>query len=436
MNILIVAIESGRWGPARLPAALAAAGLSVAALCPDDNPVAASRHLARHFPLGPSRSAARMAAALGRAVGAWRPRLVVPADEQVVAFLQSLVLPGSSRAHGLDAAACRLVLESLGRAESFDAMLLKSETLALARRVGVRVPPGGTVATPAAAAALADEIGYPAYLKNSFGWAGQGVRRCDDRAAVAAAMPAPPGRLAPLRAGLRRLLGRDWYPTGTAIDLQRAIAGRPAMYCALAWRGALLAGFAGLPQETDGETGPSTVVRLGAHPAMAEAAEAMIRALGATGFIGFDFMIEDGTGQAYLLECNPRPIQVCHLGPRVGVDLAAALAAALAGQAPDPRGREPSGEAVVALFPQLWRQDPARFAACAALADLPWEDPGLLRRMVTEVAPDALAACNGAGAQPAASPIPRRPAARNAGPEAEDPAESLALRSGALWPSS
>ena len=179
------------------------------------------------------------------------------------------------------------------------------------------------------------------------------------------------------------MLHRDWYPTETAVDLQQAIVGSPAMYCAVAVAGTLVAGFAGITRQSGTDNGPSSVVWLGAHEAMATASSRMIEALGATGFIGFDFMIDAATGQAYLLECNPRPIQVCHLGPRIGIDLCAALAAALRGDAPAPAAA--SGAEVVALFPQEWQRDPASLAANRNHLDVPWDDPGLIRAMVATI---------------------------------------------------
>ena len=48
MDILIFAIEAGRFGPARLPQSLAKAGLSVSALCAGDNILAHSRFLTQY----------------------------------------------------------------------------------------------------------------------------------------------------------------------------------------------------------------------------------------------------------------------------------------------------------------------------------------------------------------------------------------------------
>ena len=374
MQILIVAIEAGRWGPSRLPAAFRAAGLSVAALCPDDNALAATDYLDCHFSLPPSRSSQRMAQALANAIASCRPQLIVPGDEQVVALLHALVRQGPTRV--LDSAALDLIVRSLGKPEHLDAMLLKSDTLDMARRLGVRVPAGGRCASVDAAARDAGAIGYPVYVKSSFGWAGRGVTRCDDEMALRAAMTVPPDRLAIVKGWVRALMKRDWYPNATAVDVQQAIAGHPAMYCALAWEGRLLGGFAGIPSATAGANGPSTALWIGSHRIMEEAAKKMIAGMGATGFIGFDFMIEATTGQAYLLECNPRPIQVCHLGERVGVDLARILADALNGVTGVTESPNLLAGLEVALFPhalQISADD------TSILRDIPWQDSGLLR---------------------------------------------------------
>ena len=82
-RILIVAIEAGRWGPARLPHCLEAAGFRVAALCPRSNPLATTRYVDRLYRLCHSRSSVRLAKCIDDAVASWRPHLVVPADEQL-----------------------------------------------------------------------------------------------------------------------------------------------------------------------------------------------------------------------------------------------------------------------------------------------------------------------------------------------------------------
>jgi hypothetical protein len=125
------------------------------------------------------------------------------------------------------------------------------------------------------------EIGLPLYVKTSFSWAGEGVRYCLTKAdAVEAVRRAV--RHSPfdnIRRKLKRWLSRDWYPVNTAIDAQRAIVGMPAMFSAVAMDGRLLAGFAGLKQQTAYAGGPSSVVWLGANPQIEEASRKMIFAL-------------------------------------------------------------------------------------------------------------------------------------------------------------
>jgi hypothetical protein len=382
MNILMIAIEEGRWGPARLARPLREAGFRVAALCPINNPLARTRFVERRFDLVDPRSSKRLEVGLAAAMRAWRPRLIVPADEQVVAWLHTVIRRGAGE---LDPGMLAVIHASLGATERLDAMLMKSHTLRLARELGVRTPCGATVSGSTAAleavTEAADRIGFPLYVKTSFSWSGLGVRLCENRADLQDAMAAvrPPG-VRPIRDLLKRLAHRDWYPTDTAIDLQRAVDGEPAMFCAVAHGGKMLAGFAGFAARNLSANGPSSMVRLGHNAEMASASATMIRALGASGFIAFDFMIEARSGAAYLLECNPRPSQVGHLGSRVGVDLCGALAAALRG-APAME-TTPNGETTVALFPQEWLRDPSGIADLESAPDAPWDDPELLRAMI------------------------------------------------------
>lgn len=372
MNVLVFAIENGRWGPARLPHMLHGAGLRVAVLCPADNALAATSHAERRFPLPARRGAAALGRALSEAIQGFGARLVIPGDDQAVALMHA-ILRRAPRA--VDKASLGVVAASLGDPDRLDASLLKTDTMALARELGVPVPRSRTVATMAEAEAAAAAFGWPVYVKQSFGWAGAGVRRCTNPEQLAQAIgpvlrPVPAVR----RIG-RALLGRDWYPIGTAVDVQEEIPGERAMFCALAWRGELVAGFSAVRCMTVEESGPSTVVRLRPDPAMTQSARTLLRALGATGFFGLDFIIgRDGVPR--LIESNPRPNQVLHLGTRVGIDMGAALSAAIAGRRPS--STSASGEEQVALFPQEWMRDPGAMENLGCFVDVPWHDAELL----------------------------------------------------------
>ena len=122
---------------------------------------------------------------------------------------------------------------------------------------------------------------------------------------------------------------------------------------------------------------------------MAASSERMVAALGATGFLSFDFMIERATGNAFLLECNPRPNHVTHLGGRLGVDLCSALHAGLRPPAragsrdTPPLGPHDSG--TIALFPQEWLRAPDSAALHDGYHDVPWDDPDLVVRLAMDV---------------------------------------------------
>jgi len=379
-TILLIGFEDLRWGTVRLAQPLRGAGFRLAALCPVGNPLAKSRFVERHFPIANVRNLRRIEASLATAMRDWAPALIVPADEQVVACLHAIVRgPARAGAHRLTQQERATIVASLGDPARFDAMLMKSETVTLARQLGVRVPAGETVATGAAAAA--ERIGFPVYLKSSFSWGGRGVRLCRDRAELAAIVATEQQRRwCTLRDVVRRVLDRTWYPTDTALSVQQAIVGKPAMYCCVALDGRILAGFGGIALETSTPDGPSTMVRLSDGGEMADTAATMIAACKATGFIGFDFMIEAASGAAYLIECNPRPIQIGHLGPRIGVDLCGALAAGLAGEAPPPAATV--REETIALFPQEWARAPAGLKELRHYVDIPWDDRPLLALMI------------------------------------------------------
>ena len=72
-------------------------------------------------------------------------------------------------------------------------------------------------------------------------------------------------------------------------------------------------------------------MRLIDHPEMAVAVEKMVRRLNLSGLLGFDFMVDAGNGDAFLIEINPRITQVGHIALGTGRDLPAALFAAMSG---------------------------------------------------------------------------------------------------------
>ncbi len=130
------------------------------------------------------------------------------------------------------------------------------------------------------------------------------------------------------RFGVRSWLQRQ-RPT---MSVQSYIDGWPANIGVACWGGEMLAATCAEAVATESATGPSTVARVIRNSEMVETARTIVQALGLSGLIGFDFMIEAATGHAYLIEMNPRVTPVCaiRLGP--GRDLAEALTARIAGR--------------------------------------------------------------------------------------------------------
>jgi hypothetical protein len=127
--------------------------------------------------------------------------------------------------------------------------------------------------------------------------------------------------------------------------------------------------------------GPSSVLRLIDHPEMTSAVEKMVCRLNLSGLHGFDFMLEKSTGNAYLIEINPRTTQVGHLTLGPGRDLPAALFVALQGHGPE-SNTVLTDKNIVALFPQEWIRDPSSPYLLCAYHDVPWDEPELVRDAV------------------------------------------------------
>jgi hypothetical protein len=131
-----------------------------------------------------------------------------------------------------------------------------------------------------------------------------------------------------------------------------------------------------LALQTAYEGGPASVVRVIDHPEMTEATEALVRHLGLSGLCGFDFVISP-SGQAYLLELNPRATPVSHLALANGTHLPAVLYRELTGN--DPAcAAPPVPHDLIALFPTEWQRDRSGASLQNVHHDAPWDEPALL----------------------------------------------------------
>jgi hypothetical protein len=101
------------------------------------------------------------------------------------------------------------------------------------------------------------------------------------------------------------------------------------------------------------------------------------------GFFAAQFIVHAHTRDVYLLEISRRVTPGHHRGSLVGVDLCAALYAALTGgPSTVPRDLPVNFERTVAQFPQEWLRDTESKYLRDCPIDAPWDDPDLLEAMV------------------------------------------------------
>jgi hypothetical protein len=117
----------------------------------------------------------------------------------------------------------------------------------------------------------------------------------------------------------------NWAEPSPGLVAQAIVVGWPANCTAVCWEGKLLAGIAVEVIQTDGPCEPAIEVEVVEGGEMLEAARKIADQLHLNGFFGLDFMIEEGTGAAYLIEMNPRCAPPCSLNLGGDRDLLAAI---------------------------------------------------------------------------------------------------------------
>ena len=386
MQATVLVATTRRWFPtARLAMALANAGCNVEAVCPVrhalGNTAAVNRIHAYHG-LTPLMS-------FTAAIAAAKPDLVIPGDDLATCHLHQLHSK-AQQDDGKSSALCALIERSLGAAESFPVVYARSSFIQVAQEEGVRAPKTEVVANPRALKTFTTQTGFPVVLKANGTSGGDGVRvvrTMEEAERAFHALQAPP-LLA--RAVKRALVNQDQalvWPSllrrRSVVNAQAFVSGREATSTVACWKGTVLAGIHCEVINKADLSGHATVVRVVDNAEMSAAAEAVVRRLNLSGLHGFDFMLEADTGNAHLIEINPRATQVGHLSLGPERDLPAALYAAMCGQTPQavPKVTEKD---TIALFPQEWIRDPASPFLQSGYHDVPWEEPELIRMCVRQ----------------------------------------------------
>jgi hypothetical protein len=363
VKILIVAPVASWFGISHLPFALQRTGFTVGMAGARDGPLAHTRYVSKTWlPEGALDTSSKLIALVQGAFDQWSPRLIVPADDQTVGIFHRLVR-GQTRAtvsEGLR----DLLKASLGDSRHYATAAAKSRLATAAAAASVDM--AAQVVRPDAerALAFAKTHGFPVLIKPDSGWAGHGIRMCRTEAELVSGLK------------MAQAGGRH-----EAYSVQKYIEGETAAIGLVAYRGTMLAGIAYAKHRTMVPRGPTSVARRLDRPDMLQAGARLVAHFGYTGFAGADFILESGSGRAWLIEFNARPTPICGRAHLMGIDLAAALMAGLQGRAAAP-ATPATGVELVAFFPQEWMRNPNSPFLHGARHDVPWADPRLVRYFV------------------------------------------------------
>ncbi|HEU6449764.1 MAG TPA: ATP-grasp domain-containing protein [Verrucomicrobiae bacterium] len=382
-KILIVGLMPAWTSIARLPRALQEAGFEVGLACFENSFLAATHFRDHFFPLPAGCRREILLRQIEIVVGKWQPELILPGDEDAVAFLVELWRKTPSK-NGL----AGLLKRSLGNPMALIEAMSKRLTLEQAARSGIRIPVHRRILSRNDISDFAGRVGFPFVLKRSSGWGGTKVIVCRTDAEmdrISEKWFAEIGWKQHLRVRRKDIIERLFRSRRPLEDrtviANEFISGRRAMCQAIAFQGRMCAALTAVKETTfPTDLSPSSALRFVRNEEMRAAAQKLIRAWKLTGIIGFDFVINQRG--AYLIECNPRPISIAHLGGLVGEDLCRALYCALTSQPMPPMKQEK--ELTVAHFPHEQSRDPGSPHLREGLHDVPADDPelfGMLSRL-------------------------------------------------------
>lgn len=361
--------------------ALAKMGCDVFAVCPASGhalmKTRAIRKTWHYGVLNPLKS-------LSAAIREMDPDILVPCDDRAVQHLHEL--HQLSVKHG-DLKLTRLIKNSLGSPVGYPIVSTRYKLLELARDEGIKVPDTSLLTNQEDISAWQKQAhAFPWFLKADGTWGGCGVRMADTPQQASGyfeELSHLPGIASAVR---RLLLNRDhywlrswWTGAKPSVIIQAQVAGRPANSAVFCWEGKIFGEICVEVVCSQGEKGPAMVVRVVKNDEMTSAAEKIARRLNLSGFFGLDFMIEDASGSAYLIEMNPRCTPLSHFQLGFGKDLIGALYAQLTGQQLR-EGTSNTKSDRIAYFPQALNCN--RELLDSSYLDVPIDEPELMEALL------------------------------------------------------
>jgi hypothetical protein len=382
-NVRVLLADTNWWAnSARLAMGLAETGCEVFAICPKPNHALTKTHAVqktfRYRALHPIDS-------LISTIEAVNPDIIVPACDRSVRHLHELHAQLKAQGNG-GTPMMALIERSLGAPASHPIVASRYDLLTLAREEGVLTPDTTRIHSQEDLDKWSARQLYPWVLKADGTWGGGGVRviRSMEDAQRSLYQLEKMSRFT--RSIKRLVVNRDafwlrewWVGAQRSIVAQSYIYGRPANCAAFCWMGKVLAIIAVEVVRADGATGPASIVSVVNNSDMTKAAEKIAARLRLSGFFGLDFMIEEETKHAYLIEMNPRLAPPSHIRLGKGRDLAGALWAQVSGQ-PSIDARSVTQSNLIAYFPQ--GSNDGKVLGDSCFQDIPQEEPELVAELL------------------------------------------------------
>jgi hypothetical protein len=333
----ILLTATNRWpSSARLLIEFSRIGHAVSIVCPvHGHPSRKVRCVHRTFPYRPLAPLDSLADAIETA----KPDIIIPCDDKAVRHLHQL--------HSSKRARCAsevdipgLIVRSLGPLESYATIDSRYLLLKLSREEQILTSETSVINSLNDLQRRTPDYPFPWVLKADGTTGGVGVRIAHSLEEARNYYCDLNRSMGLLRSIKHLTVDRDLILEGhwllrrfrPAIVVQSFIRGRAANCAVACWNGEVLAGMACEAVSTETPLGPATVIRVVENADMMIAAQRIASRLRLSGFFGLDFVIEEGTGAAYLIEMNPRCTPPSHLRLGTGRDMIGALSAQLTGK--------------------------------------------------------------------------------------------------------
>jgi Phosphoribosylglycinamide synthetase, ATP-grasp (A) domain len=378
---ILLATTCNWVSPARLAIALTSAGFDVKAVCPAHNYLNKISVLHETYRY----SALRPLSSFRRAIAAAKPDLLLPCDDLATRHLHEVHRRSTQDG---DSRISELIARSLGTSQNFALLDARTPLMRFAQKEGIRTPNTQVIASLDELEMFLQKANFPLVLKADGTSSGEGVaivNSPDESRRAFRLLQSPPKLVRTLKWVIVNHNFRPVLPTllrrKSVVNVQSYKSGREATSLIACWYGKVLAElqFEVLCVQKAG--GPASILKLICNTEMSQTAVQIASGLQLSGLYGFDFILENGTEQAYLIEMNPRTTQVGHLALGPGRDLPASLYAAVTGTETKPTPKITEKDVIV-LFPEGWLRSPNNTFLKTGYHDVPWEEPDLVRSLV------------------------------------------------------